>query len=182
MLDVIERSGLDQGLADAFRKLDSLHSSFDSKLTVVDGRYSNVNGSFNQNAAQWLGLSPGTDVSGIQGSLMDSMKDMYYGSDVNGRQSLGLKEIHGWKREGVYKDINTKQQAGFAAEVISTTKENLIAKHEGTGMRTWRADDLPDMFPKNDQYVDKVRFDAEGNIVDRIQTKFVGKSGETCLS
>ena len=182
MLDAIERSGLDQGLADAFRKLDSLHSSFDSKLTVVDGRYSNVNGSFNQNAAQWLGLSPGTDVSGIQGSLMDSMKDMYYGSDVNGRQSLGLKEIHGWKREGAYKDINTKQQAGFAAEVISTTKENLIAKHEGTGMRTCRADDLPDLFPKNDQYVDKVRFDAEGNIVDRIQTKFVGKSGETCLS
>lgn len=182
MLDVIERSGLDQGLADAFRKLDSLLSSFDSKLTVVDGRYSNVNGSFNQNAAKWLGLSPGTDVSGIQGSLMDSMKDMYYGSDVNGRQSLGLKEIHGWKREGVYKDINTKQQAGFAAEVISTTKENLIAKHEGTGMRTCRADDLPDLFPKNDQYVDKVRFDADGNIVDRIQTKFVGKSGESCLS
>lgn len=182
MLDVIERSGLDQGLADAFRKLDSLHSSFESKLTVVDGRYSNVNGSFNQNAAQWLGLSPGTDVSGIQGSLMDSMKDMYYGSDVNGRQSLGLKEIHGWKREGVYKDINTKQQAGFVAEVISTTKENLIAKHEGTGMRTCRADDLPDLFPKNDQYVDKVRFDADGNIVDRIQTKFVGNNGKSCLS
>ena len=182
MLDVIERSGLDQGLADAFRKLDSLHSSFDSKPTVVDGRYSNVNGSFNQNTAQWLGLSPGTDVSGIQGSLMDSMKDMYYGSDVNGRQSLGLKEIHGWKREGVYKDINTKQQAGFAAEVISTTKENLIAKHEGTGMRTCRADDLPDLYPKNDQYVDKVRFDADGNIVDRIQTKFVGNNGKSCLS
>ena len=182
MLEAIEKSGLDQSLSDAFCKLDSFHSSFDSKLAAVDGRYSNVNGSFNQNAVHWLGLSPGTDVSGIQGSLMDAMKDMYYGSDINGRQSLGLKEIHGWKREGVYKDINTKQQAGFAAEVISTTKENLIAKHEGTGMRTCRADDLPDLFPKNDQYVDKVRFDANGNIVDRIQTKFVGKSGESCLS
>ena len=81
MLDVIERSGMDQGLADAFRKLDSLHSGFDSKLTVVDGRYSNVNGSFNQNAAQWLGLSQGTDVSGIQGSLMDSMSNL---SQVSG--------------------------------------------------------------------------------------------------
>ena len=182
MFDTIEQRGLDQGLADVFRKLDSLHSCFDSKLTAVDGRYCSMDSSFNQKAVSWLGLEAGTDISGLHGSMLDALKEMYNGTEINGRQSLGLKEIHGWKREGAYKEINTKQQAGFAAEVVGTTKENLIAKHEGTGMRTCRADDLPDMFPKNDQYVDKVRFDAVGNIVERIQTKFVGNNGETCLS
>lgn len=37
------------------------------------------------------------------------------------------------------------------------------------------------MFPKNDQFVDKVRMDSAGNIIERIQTKFVGKDAKSCF-
>jgi len=51
---------------------------------------------------------------------------------------------------------------------------------------TRRIDDLaledPTRYSRNDPYVDKVRFDANGDIIERVQTKFVGKNGEECLS
>ena len=50
-----------------------------------------------------------------------------------------------------------------------------------TGVKTYRADDRPDLFQKNDQYVDKIRVDSTGNI-ERIQVKFVGKDAAECLS
>ena len=49
-------------------------------------------------------------------------------------------------------------------------------------MTTVRADDRPDLFHRNDQYVDKVRLDAQGQIVERVQTKFFGDSGKEWLS
>ena len=44
---------------------------------------------------------------------------------------------------------------------------------------TYRADDRPDLFHKNDQFVDKIRVDADGNVLERIQTKFVGSDGQS---
>ncbi len=77
---------------------------------------------------------------------------------------------------------NIKQQAGFAAEIIGTAKENILAKLKGDNCVTYRADDRPDLFPRNDQYVDKIRMDNAGNILERIQVKFVGKNGAECLN
>ena len=65
--------------------------------------------------------------------------------------------------------------------MISTAKENLKAQLEKTGITTYRADDLPDLFPKNDQFVDKVRMNQQGDIIERIQTKFIGEDAKQCL-
>ena len=54
-------------------------------------------------------------------------------------------------------------------------------KMEKSGLTTYRADDLPGEFKKNDQLVDKVRKNAQGQIVERIQVKFVGGDGAQCL-
>lgn len=181
-LDLIDNKALSVSQYDVTDKLSSMNASFDSKIVPVEGQFLRFDASVDSNVRQWLKLDSAADVTNLHDSLMDSIKQMYYGTEVDGKRTLGLQEIHNWKREGVYKEMNTKQQAGFAAEVISTTKENLIAKHEGTGITTYRADDLPELFPKNDQYVDKVRMDANGNIVERVQTKFVGNDGASCLS
>ena len=80
------------------------------------------------------------------------------------------------------KEYNENGHAGYAAEVISTAKENLIALRNGTGIITQRADDRPDLFSRNDQYVDKIRIDSKTHeIIERVQTKFVGKNPEECF-
>ena len=53
---------------------------------------------------------------------------------------------------------------------------------DGSGITSYRADDRPDLFQKNDQYVDKIRVNSKGEIVDRVQVKFVGKNASECLS
>jgi len=182
-LDTIEKSGLDAVRYDSNNKLSALHSGFESKLTPIGGQYYKLHNNIDNNIAQWLHLEPGSQIDiDVRGGMIDAVRDMYYGTEANGYRTLGLQEIHNWKRSGEYRDINTKQQAGFAAEVISTTKENLIAQNKGTGIITRRADDLPELYRKNDQYVDKVRFDPKGNVLETIQTKFVGNNGEECLS
>lgn len=107
---------------------------------------------------------------------------MLTGGEINGNKGLGLKEINKWKINPDFVDQNIKQHAGFAAEVISVIKENLKAAFENTGTTTHRADDLPHLFKKNDQYVDKVRMDKNGNIIERVQMKFVGDNPKECLS
>ncbi len=73
-----------------------------------------------------------------------------------------------------------KSRAGYDAEIISTAKENILNEALGNGNKTYRADDRPDLFPRNDQYVDKIRVDSSGNITERIQTKFIGDDGRSC--
>lgn len=118
-----------------------------------------------------------------QHTVMDTVKNMYHGIVLdNGKTTRGLLEIHNWKINPDYYVQNLKQHAGYAAEVISTTKENLKAKLDASGLTTYRADDRPDLFPPNDQYVDKIRVDNNDNIIEKIQVKFVGKDGKDCLS
>ena len=108
--------------------------------------------------------------------------DLYFGSEVDGKAGLGLKEISMRRVNPDNAEANIRSHVGFAGEVISTAKENMEAKAKGTGVTTYRADDCPDLFPKNDQYVDKIRVnDATGEIIDRIQCKFIGKDGQDCL-
>lgn len=138
--------------------------------------------SISQKFAKWLDVDTSFNFDAVRSDIYDSLRKMYYGSDTNGAHTLGLRDISNWKKNADHYLTNIKQHAGYAAEVLSTTKENLLAISKGTGITTSRADDLPDLFKKNDQYVDKVRRDAHGNILERIQTKFVGKSGESCLA
>ena len=113
----------------------------------------------------------------------DIIRQMYEGCETDGGKTLGLKEIGRMKVHPDYIDQNLKQQSGWSAEVISTAKDNIKARLEGSDIITYRADDRPDLFPRNDPYVDKIRIDGDGNIVERIQSKFIaiGKSPEECL-
>lgn len=112
---------------------------------------------------------------------MDAIKEMYEAPDIDGFRKLDLKKISEWKIHPDYEYQCKKQHAGYAAEVISTAKENLIALRDGTGIVTKRADDMPEKFPKNDQYVDKVRINTITGEEEYIQTKFVGKNADECL-
>lgn len=69
---------------------------------------------------------------------------------------------------------NIKQQAGFSAEVATTSRDNARAIREGSAVRTSRSDDLP-RFGRNHPVVDRVQV-LNGQIVEGSQTqmKFVG--------
>lgn len=111
-----------------------------------------------------------------KGALSEIQKML--SGEVNGNKTLGLNDIKKWKINENYQDQNIKQHAGFSAEIISVAKENLRAKFDKTGITAYRADDLPAEygFKKNDQFVDKVRMDRDGNIIETIQMKFVGNT------
>lgn len=177
--DMIEKNGFDVPKYDTLSKMQSLNSGFETKLTPTNGYYYKVHDGMNNNIANWLGINVAQNIDDLYPSVHDTVKKMYSGSLVDGKYTLGLKEISQWKINPDYAAQNIKQQAGFAAEVISTAKENLIAKQNGTGVTTVRLDDLADK--KNDPYVDKIRQYADGS-TERVQTKFVGKNGKECLS
>lgn len=178
--DAIDSSAFIKNGFNVSEQLSKLHAGFDKTVSAVNGAYENFSAATTENVSKWLGEQGALNVE--MSSVRDSVKQMYSGTEnLDGTKTLGLKEISEWKINPEYADQNIKQQAGYAAEVISTAKENLIAEAEGTGTKTWRADDRPDLFQKNDQYVDKIREYADGTI-EKVQTKFVGDSAEECLS
>ena len=197
--DNFESAGLKTEPFDLKEKLASLRGGFESSVKTGFDAFMDVPDSFEGNILRWLGIAgvgPGLSIDlgsalsfdqesleSLKVSAMDTVKDMYTGVDLgDGNKSLSLKEIEGWKKNDLYKDQIRKQRAGFTAEIIGTAKENLMAMHEETGIITKRADDLPELFKKNDQYVDKVRIDSTGKIIERIQVKFVGGKPAECLN
>ena len=171
-------------------KLSSFHDSFESRNKGEDEAgiktdekdsvlLGNING--------WIGEN--TDVQNPDAQLdsekipyaMDILNRMVFGAEEHGIHTLGLNEVSDWKINEDYRQSNVRQQAGYTAEIISTAKDNLQSLAGDTGLQTYRADDRPDLYDRNDQYVDKVTFDAQGNLVERTQVKFVGHDGESCL-
>ena len=182
MIEGLEQVQLDRPKLDMSTKLAELNKSFDSNSRALVSEYHNLHGSMDDNIARWLDVADAASLSGVGTSAFSVAKQMLNGIEINGQKSLGLKEISQWNVHPDYKAQNIKQHAGYSAEVISTAKENLQAQVTGSEIRTYRADDLPETFSKNDQYVDKVRVNAQNEIVERVQTKFVGNDGAECLS
>lgn len=114
------------------------------------------------------------------GSIFDEFLTMYKGTESNSTKTSGLRSISEMKINPDFRYANERQHAGFGAEVISTTKENLKNRMEGTGIKTVRTDDLPDLYGRNNPLIDKVRIDQNGKIIDQIQVKFIGKDGHDC--
>ena len=183
--EVFESAGLDAASLDLSEKMTALRSRFESSLKTQYDAFMKLPESFDNNIASWLGIDATVstaDPAAVRSASVDTITQMYNGTDLgNGNRTLGLKEIHNWKVNPEYYDQNMRQHAGYAAEVIGTAKENLQAQADGTGLTTYRADDRPDLFPRNDQYVDKIRVNCDGEIVERIQVKFVGKDPAECL-
>ena len=179
-IDTVEATALETSKIELAEKRKNLHQGIESKLIPKDGVYQNINSEVSGNLARWLGIEA---ADGIEiRRAFDAAKQMLNGIEVDGNKTLGLKEISNWKINSKYKYQNLKQHAGYSAEVISTTKENLLSQREGLKIKTFRADDRPDLFPKNDEHVDKIRVNQNGKVIERIQMKFVGKDGASCLS
>lgn len=178
--DSFEKLDVNLSETDTAKRLSSLHKGFESRFTEAYADYVSVSEKAQEGLAAWIGENAALTVEAMP-EAMEAIKEMYNTSDIDGYRKLCLKEISEWKIHPEYEYQCNKQHAGYAAEVISTVKENLIAKIEGTGITTVRADDRPDLFPKNDQFVDKIRIDSSGNIIERIQTKFVGKDAKSCF-
>ena len=181
--DTFETKGLEQNSFDPKGKMAALRSGFRSSLEPKMDAYMQMPESVDRNISSWLGLNTvaGTDLGAVRVTAMDIVKQMYSGVTYdNGFKTTGLVDIANYKVNPEYVKQNIKQHAGFAAEVVGTAKENLQAKLDGTGITTVKADDRPDLFPRNDQYVDKIRLNSAGEIIERIQVKFVGKDAHCC--
>ncbi|WP_156500128.1 hypothetical protein [Ectothiorhodospira sp. BSL-9] len=83
------------------------------------------------------------------------------------------KDISSYRINPEFKDNNIKQQAGFSAEVLYTSKENARRILEGDPNRVARSDDT--RMGTNHPVVDHVVVDKKGNIIDGSgsQMKFV---------
>ncbi|MBR3224419.1 MAG: hypothetical protein IKF78_03765 [Atopobiaceae bacterium] len=175
----VDLSALQPHLQKATDALSGLHGQFESSISSAKDAFDGFATSAQDAAIDSVRIGDSPVSVYDHGSFMDSAKRMLDGAiDSNGNKTLGLKEISNWKMNEEFRDQIINQRAGFAAEIVSTEKENMLAAREGTGITTYRADDRPDLgFSKNDQYVDKIRVDANGDTVERVQTKFVGKDG-----
>jgi hypothetical protein len=88
--------------------------------------------------------------------------------------SKSLKGIANSKINPSYAEQNLKQQAGYAAEVATTSLDNAEAFINKSPLKTSRSDDLP-QFGKNHNVVDRVKV-LNGEIIEGTQSqmKFVG--------
>lgn len=183
-IDTIEASGINVEKVELTSHLRTLNKGFETSTKSIDGSYQNIDSSVDYNLQKMLGIEDSAVIASLHPTIMDSTKEMLYGVERNGFKTMGLTDLSKWKLDPTsdYYYQNLKQQSGFSAEILSTYKENLAARAQGSDLTTYRADDLPELFPRNDQYVDKVRMNSDGQIVERIQTKFVGKNGKDWLS
>jgi hypothetical protein len=92
------------------------------------------------------------------------------------RFAKGLADIaqHKVSTDPLEASKNIKQQAGFSAEVASTSRDNAEAVIARSRVRTSRTDDLP-QYGRNHNVVDRVRI-LDGHVIEgsQSQMKFVG--------
>lgn len=86
----------------------------------------------------------------------------------------GLKKVSQGKINPEFHEQNIKQQAGYSAEIATTSRDNAEAIIAKSKIRTSRSDDLP-QYGKNHPVVDRVKI-LDGEIIAGTETqmKFVG--------
>lgn len=96
------------------------------------------------------------------------------------RFAKGLADIakHKVNEDPNYATQNIKQQAGFSAEVATTSRDNAEAIISKSKVRSSRTDDLPE-YGKNHNVVDRVQL-VDGQVIDgsQSQMKFVGNRNQ----
>lgn len=206
MIESFEQSSLEIPKINILEKKSLLNSGFDSNITSTNGAFQRLHSDCAFNTARWIGIDPSKMNELPMSDVFDATKRMYFGFEIGDSLTLGLRNINKMRINPKFYEANLNQHAGFAAEVISTYKENLVSKIYDTGIKTYRADDraffeqdlkniftnsddfdvvrdkLKDIADKNDQYVDKIRVNVIDKNIERVQTKFVGKDGADCLS
>ena len=151
--------------------------------------YMNVRPEIEANMVTWLGIE---DIGiGNEAFFTENadhiISNMYFDNGTApyyGTRALTLSELGTWQLNTAspYYNTNLNQQAGYAAEILSTAKDNILAEATGKDVTTYRPDQKPGYFSNNDPYVDKFRIDNKtGEVVERIQVKFVGNDADGCL-
>ncbi|PHI30047.1 hypothetical protein [Budvicia aquatica] len=95
-------------------------------------------------------------------------------NETGQRFAKGLADVAKHKVNSDYTAQNIKQQAGYSAEIATTSRDNAEAIINCSQVRTERSDDLL-AYGKNHNVVDRVKI-LDGNIIDgsQSQMKFVG--------
>lgn len=101
-------------------------------------------------------------------------------NETGQRFAKGLADIakHKVNEDPRYAAQNIKQQAGFSAEVATTSRDNAESIISDSKVRTSRTDDLP-QYGKNHNVVDRVQL-LDGQVVEgsQSQMKFVGNRNQ----
>ncbi len=101
-------------------------------------------------------------------------------NETGQRFAKGLVDIaqHKVNDDPRYAAQNIKQQAGFSAEVATTSRDNAEAIINRSDVRTSRTDDLP-QYGKNHNVVDRVQL-LDGQVIEgsQSQMKFVGNRNQ----
>ena len=159
-------------------KFNKFRDVFKSNIAPFNNEIYQVAGSVKKGVAVSV-LNPEIRIPGAS----EIIKNAYTGHEVKGGKiSLGLHKIGEYNINPETRYQNIKQHAGWAAEVLGTARDNIQAAKEGSGLKTFRTDELPNEYKKNDEFVDKVVKNDQGKVVERIQVKFVGKDASECLS
>jgi len=124
-----------------------------------------------------VALGANAEMLGIHSEAGKQFDVAYNGVDNETGQKLhqSLKGISKGKINPDYADQNLNQQAGTAAEVLDTAKQNAENIKNGNPQRVSRTDDLGRV---NDTKFDQVTLDEHGNIVtgSEVQMKFLSDS------
>ena len=131
-LDMFEATSLDNASFNLKGRMSDLRNGFKNSLDSNFDAYMDMPDSVDNNISHWVdvdfSLIDGAELGALRTTCMDSVKQMYNGIDLgDGRTGLGIKDISQWNIHPDYQYQNLKQHAGYAAEVIGTTKENMIA-------------------------------------------------------
>lgn len=122
-----------------------------------------------------VALSGSETVNRYGSAIAEPIKG-YNGIDHETGQKFakGLRKVAEHKVNIDYADQNIKQQAGFSAEIATTSRDNAEAIISGSKVRTSRTDDLP-QYGRNHNVVDRVQI-LDGQIIEgsQSQMKFVG--------
>ena len=136
-IDVLDSKAVTIGQTDFEKHLLSLHEGIETSVNPTNGYYIKADSSVDGNVARMIGIEKAS-VEAMLPTIMESVKQMLYGIDQDGFHTLSLEEISSWKINPDYQLQNIKQQSGYAAEVVSTMKENLIAIEQGSDMLNQR--------------------------------------------
>ncbi|MCR5226502.1 MAG: hypothetical protein K6E27_04760 [Eubacterium sp.] len=182
-IDSFESNSLSTDGINITEKNSQFNKSFDSGLKSVDGVFKNNSFEITKtNINDWIGIDSNS-IRITTDSVVSNAKQMYSGTTMKLQtgdfKTEGISDIA--KRGGDIKQKSMlKSKAGFDAEIISTAKENIVNEALDNGNKTYRADDRPDKFSKNDPYVDKFIENSDGIVTERIQVKFIGDDGKSC--
>jgi len=125
------------------------------------------------------------------GGAVSAYETAYNGYDpATGRTyDRSLKSVGEYAVDPKNPQKSYQQHAGFSAEILETAKRNAEHAINDDGGKSARTDDLDhtdsryDGYGVNDQYVDLVELDENGDPItdSETQVKFVGNSPEACL-